>query len=319
MKGFMTRHHRTVAQVNMMVRKGCLTVTIISLLNVIMCSLAPWGRAEERVYPHWTGKHCTECHLEEKIPELRFDGDVVRVCNRCHQAAAPCTTVHVSTFISPEDASAVTIPADWPRHDSTVTCLTCHAVTLQMYADAAGEQVSNPTFLRAGEQGSGLYRFCFNCHREHLFQKINPHQGTSGAEGQLFCFRCHTGKLSTGFETCFEASLKTKSNALCTGCHWQVTTNGHTVHDTLAPDKLKASKDALGKLEQDGLELPLADGSMHCATCHNPHPKGIIGRKDAAIGAGEKYFLRIPDKLVLCGACHSDKTVDEYIKLFKDN
>ena len=312
----MTRHHRTVAKVYMMVRKSCLTVIIISLFNVLMCSLSPsGGGAEERIYPHWTGKHCSECHVEEKIPELRFGGDVVRICNRCHQSAAPCTRVHVRSSASPE-ASAVTVPPDWPRSDSKMTCLTCHAVPLQMYADAAGGKEKNAYFLRGSEPGD-VYRFCFNCHPEQLFQKTNPHEGSVYPADHLFCFRCHTGSLTTGFETCFEASLKTKSSALCTGCHWQVTTTGHKVHEQPARDALRASDGALAQLADAGLELPLAEGSMHCATCHNPHPRGIIGRKEAAIGAGEKYFLRIPDNLVLCGVCHRDKPVDEYIMRFK--
>lgn len=300
-----------------MVRKSCLTVIIISLFNVLMFSLAPWGGgAEERIYPHWTGKHCTECHVEEKIPELRFGGDTVQICSRCHQAAAPCTEMHISTFAQ-ADAEGTEIPPDWPRRDARITCLTCHAAPLQMYADAAGVKGKNPYFLRSGAQGTEIYRFCFNCHRELAFQKINPHEGIPGAEGQSFCFRCHTVGLNTGFETCFEASLKTKRSALCTGCHWQVTTNGHTVHNNLTSDMLEADQDALRTLEQEGLELPLADGSMHCATCHNPHPPGIIGRREAAIGAGEKFFLRIPESRVLCGICHGDKPLDDYMERFK--
>ena len=71
-------------------------------------------------------------------------------------------------------------------------------------------------------------------------------------------------------------------------------------------------------LEQEGIDLPLPDGRMHCTTCHNPHPPGIIGRKEAAAGAGEKYFLRISDAQTLCGACHADGSVDQKIQLFRE-
>ena len=43
---------------------------------------------EEMVNPHFTGTHCGECHLEDaprgKGAPLQFNGDSVRLCNRCH-------------------------------------------------------------------------------------------------------------------------------------------------------------------------------------------------------------------------------------------
>jgi hypothetical protein len=71
------------------------------------------------------------------------------------------------------------------------------------------------------------------------------------------------------------------------------------------------------RLEDEGIELPLADGRMHCATCHNPHPKGIIGRKEAAIGAGEQQFLRISSVHDLCRVCHKEESIEEYSERFQ--
>ena len=110
--------------------------------------------------------------------------------------------------------------------------------------------------------------------------------------------------------------MKTKSPSLCIGCHGNLT-KAHIVHEQLGRDNLSANKAALHKLEQEGIELPLADGRMHCATCHNPHPKGIIGRKEAALGAGEKYFLRIPRTHDLCVVCHTDESIEEYMQRFQ--
>ena len=93
----------------------------------------------------------------------------------------------------------------------------------------------------------------------------------------------------------------------------------HFVHEALEADAFKANEAALLKLDEEGIELPLVDGRMHCATCHNPHPKGIIGRKKAAIGAGEKHFLRIPKDYDLCGVCHTEKSLEEYIQRFQQN
>ena len=100
------------------------------------------------------------------------------------------------------------------------------------------------------------------------------------------------------------------------GCHGNLP-KVHSVHEQLGRDTMNAHVAALHKLEQEGIELPLADGRMHCATCHNPHAEGIIGRKEAALGAGEKYFLRTPSANDLCVACHTDEPAEKYMQRFQ--
>jgi hypothetical protein len=89
------------------------------------------------------------------------------------------------------------------------------------------------------------------------------------------------------------------------------------LHEQLGASILEKYEMPLLRLEDEGIELPLADGKMHCATCHNPHPKGIIGRKEAAIGAGEKQLLRIPDVHDLCMVCHTEDSIEEYSQRFR--
>ena len=207
-----------------------------------------------------------------------------------------------------------TIPPEWPRSEAVMTCLTCHAVQVQMYVNAIAEK-ENRNFLRGVFPGD-LINFCFNCHDRERFQKANPHQGSMTNENKSFCYRCHTGDLPSGFDICFEASLKTKSPSLCLGCHGNVSTE-HMVHEQLEAVSLEKYEAPLLRLEDEGIELPLAEGRMHCATCHNPHPKGIIGRKEGAIGAGEKHFLRISSVHDLCMVCHQEESIEEYIQRFQ--
>ena len=53
---------------------------------------------EEIVNPHWTGKDCIECHVEEsprgKGAPLKFGGDSVKLCNRCHETEFARTDIH---------------------------------------------------------------------------------------------------------------------------------------------------------------------------------------------------------------------------------
>jgi cytochrome c553 len=59
------------------------------------------------------------------------------------------------------------------------------------------------------------------------------------------------------------------------------------------------------KMEEElRIVLPLdTNGKTTCATCHNPHEKGVISAESpAATGAGSKYRLRLLEPP--CVACH---------------
>ena len=292
----------------------CSVLVLACAIIVSRMILSSPALATEVINPHWTGKDCAECHLAEKIPQLRYDGDITQLCNRCHRKEPPvCTAVHrKNSMLTPVMQDA--LPPGWPRPEAGITCLTCHAVTEQMHVNATAEK-ENRNFLRTAEP-EDLVSFCFNCHDRDRFQKTNPHRDSFFGESQSICYRCHTGGLATGFEICFEASLKTKSPSLCLGCHGNISSE-HMLHEQLGAETLEKYEVPLLRFEDEGLELPLADGRMHCATCHNPHPKGIIGRKEAAIGAGEKYFLRIADVHGLCRVCHGEESIEEYLQRFQ--
>jgi hypothetical protein len=289
-------------------------INLILLIAILTTVPVLAEAVPEQINPHWTGKHCAECHVEDKTSKLRYGGDIVGLCNRCHgDVPSVCTKVHITGRSLPEIIK-VTVHGDWPLMDSRMTCLTCHEVQLQMYGE--GDKEVNRNFLR-GDKPATLGTFCFICHNEGHFQKTNPHQLSAVERDGLPCFRCHTQDLVTGFETSFKASVKTENPSLCIGCHWTLGKE-HIDHVLLTPDKLAEKTGILQELEQGGIDLPLPGGRMHCATCHNPHPPGIIGRKEAAGGAGEKFFLRISDTQKFCRICHPDGTVDEKIKRFQE-
>ena len=143
----------TVGECRLLFSAGCFVSVI---LTVILISIVVTADATV-VNPHWTGKHCAECHVEDKAPELRYEGKVVELCNRCHgEVPSACTKVHI-TDSGLSDTKKITIPEDWPLRDEKLTCLTCHAVQLQMYGNAA--EVENSTFLR-GDKPETLGTFC---------------------------------------------------------------------------------------------------------------------------------------------------------------
>jgi predicted CXXCH cytochrome family protein len=75
------------------------------------------------------------------------------------------------------------------------------------------------------------------------------------------------------------------------------------------PDFLKASVPERARAQH--AELPLDGERIFCGTCHNPHEKGVIQRREAAAGAGEEYFLRLDGGYPLCVTCHKDKELKQ--------
>ena len=70
----------------------------------------------------------------------------------------------------------------------------------------------------------------------------------------------------------------------------------------------KPSDEVLSRIkqmeDQHGIILPLnGEGMISCATCHNPHEKGVIPDiRAGAKGAGEDKRQRLEEKM--CIKCH---------------
>ena len=75
------------------------SVTLLTIFCIRIGSAFPQNDIqEEMVNPHWTGKDCIECHVEEyprgKNAPLKFGGDSVKLCNRCHETEFARTDIH---------------------------------------------------------------------------------------------------------------------------------------------------------------------------------------------------------------------------------
>ena len=70
------------------------------LILQLFLLFTPWDSlfALEVVNPHWTGQHCSECHLEdnplEKGVSLRNNGNVIKLCTRCHNGNTALAEIH---------------------------------------------------------------------------------------------------------------------------------------------------------------------------------------------------------------------------------
>jgi predicted CXXCH cytochrome family protein len=264
--------------------------------------------ASEVINPHWTGKHCRECHTAETGRTLQFEGDIIQVCNRCHQTDYARTDIH-PVAVEPPDKIRQKIPSGWPLQKGKITCLTCHDALPQMKENAT-IKVVNPLFLR-GAPYQSINDLCFTCHPRESYQKTNAHQQLD-AEGTIIeerCLYCHQSLPDPQqAENIADVSFITKRAMLCKGCHgdkWNVHP-ARSDHLVKIPDAM--AEEVFGAHDSNsGAYLPFYDDAIFCGTCHNPHQEGVLKRKEAVAGAGEKYFLRLNGGKELCVTCHRDK------------
>lgn len=178
---------------------------------------------------------------------------------------------------------------------------------------------------------------CFKCHIKSKFTKCDPHTqlDESGNIINDKCLYCHQEKPDekTADFTVNpdDITFNRDPEMLCLGCH---TKKYYLAHPVNAAHLIKPSAEMLSMMKKTqelyGIVLPLNYfGEIMCATCHNPHEKGVIpGEREAAGGAGEEDRIRLPGqaegsasaggkeqymtrvmsfKSRICMACHKDK------------
>ncbi|MEI6127063.1 MAG: cytochrome c3 family protein [Pseudomonadota bacterium] len=280
---------------------------------------APAQAADEApqgpVNPHWTGKNCIECHTEEspkgRGAPLKFAGDPVALCARCHKTGLSCTDIH-PVGVAPTPDMEPIFPRQWPLQNGKVSCLTCHDVLCQMSENSAAK-AANFKFIR-GAPYESLTDFCFICHRKEQYKKTNPHtiQFQGDRINEDSCLFCHQSLPDPDLnKNIGEVSFKGELLSYCINCHPEQK-QSHPAqgnHMVRLPD---AMKDSLSlQLTENSIDFPLDNGTIICSTCHNPHQKGVLHRKEAQPGAGEPAFLRRSRGYELCVSCHTDKRPKE--------
>jgi len=293
-----------------------MTLLCLITLSWGMVTAVSAGETQQQIVnPHWTGKYCAECHLEDnpqgKEAALRFNGDSVKLCNRCHETEFARPDVH-PVGVALAEGMEKTIPETFPLDNGKLSCLTCHDVIPQMKEDFV-LKTTNRKFIR-GAPYEALSTFCFYCHKQEEYQKTNPHKqldegGNIVKERCLFCHQSVPDPLQV--RDIRDVSFKTTLSQYCVNCHFQQKTAHPARADHLVaiPDFLKAYVPERARAQH--AELPLDGDLIFCGTCHNPHEKGVIQRREAAAGAGEEYFLRLKGGYPLCVTCHKDKELKQ--------
>ncbi len=310
--------------------KHLLPVVFLPIIVVIFSSVQlfaqPITRLDETVRKgdalspdiniHFTGKYCNECHL--KSPKkggdifLRHGNDFIQTC-RCHGYSAG-TYIHPVDIFPTADKLAI-MPATFPLQDGKMTCLSCHDIALQCYRDPKTAQ-RNKTFLR-GAPYSSRTALCYQCHQISKYNRRDPHNQLD-QNGEIIeekCLYCHESKPDEQHATYSGSGIHAevvtligKLDVLCYRCHYKQS-HHHPINAEHFKQPPAAIADNMKRTEKrHGIILPLdKEGKITCATCHNPHERGVIppGRP-AAKGAGEKYRLRLPGRSgQICQGCHN--------------
>ncbi len=268
---------------------------------------------------HFNEMYCTECHMQIPVKGgetfLRFNEDA-QTC-RCHGYTTETYTHPVG--MPPSAAIKENMPPDLPLAEGKITCNTCHAIAMQCNA---GQQTrrSNKQFLRFYSPKSRT-ALCYQCHKKTDYERLSPHRqlDENGKIIEVKCLYCHKFKPDEKTATLekqrsdtpgtveFVAELST----LCFRCHFRQTKQHIiTVNHLLVkpPPKIRANMRLSEKMRW--IILPLDDaGSLTCATCHNPHERGVIpAASPGAKGASEKSRLRVTLKNnKICKACHGKR------------
>lgn len=278
---------------------GRLTPAYLELATVARC-----------VNPHWSSYLCLSCHKDKPKsgePNLLGDGDINAVCNRCHKSKYARAEIHP---VGIKPSKLISIPEDFPLQNGKLTCETCHISNLKPGAPCTHpDRRQNPNFLRRHDLSR--HSFCFLCHTVETYQRLNPHENQIDQNGKIIedrCLFCHASRPDLNILGLKNVDFIVKNpDEYCIGCH----PGYNRTHPAGGYHLVKPSETVLIALktsvERIGVELPLYNGRIICATCHNPHQEGVIKIPASAEGSQRQNKLRLMPGIMQCIGCHLDK------------
>jgi hypothetical protein len=137
--------------------------------------------ADDAVDPHWNKTTCQSCHIEADptAGNLQFQqSDVETICESCHSSRGGAISCRHNSDIPVGDIAALEGHTSFLK-DGNIVCTTCHDLTLQCLNPSRSYSYVNPTLLRDKKSRNGA-DYCYQCHEESNYEKLNPHQGVAG-------------------------------------------------------------------------------------------------------------------------------------------
>ncbi|MDH5572979.1 MAG: hypothetical protein OEY89_14540 [Gammaproteobacteria bacterium] len=274
--------------------------------------------------PHWNEKRCHGCHKgKPQKNKLRLENkDTDSLCNNCHVIMTNHITAHPVDSDVPEKMLE-RMPEQFltklnqvrlkGKQLNKLGCISCHDVVKQCYKSGFVDKDINPMFIREGPYRSRS-GFCYQCHNKQAYQRLNAHDQITDT-GQWLndkCLLCHEKVPQQDSDGNRDIELKVKDNFIdiCLNCHqWNPHPGGNMpfkggggpMHLVVPSRQINEQRKKMMDLHQVNLPLENNTGKVYCATCHNPHERGIIKDVRNAKGADEPKRLRTKN---ICENCH---------------
>lgn len=279
-----------------------------------------WIRFNDIPDPHWARDRCLACHSRK--PEgsqlhLR-NNNIGDLCDACHSGRIDHSYVHPSGVQVQNAGMRERMPAEFRDNlkGGRLSCSTCHDIIAQCLRSRRAERSRNPLFFRQGPYQGDRTALCYKCHDKTKYRRLNAHDQVTD-EGQIkkqTCLICHdkTKNLENA-NSIEEVGFHVKGSLvrICSSCHTVLPhpSSGFSFtqkaqepnHLIVPPARVRQNMRDSERENQVVLPLDPNTGKIFCATCHNPHEKGVIKNVAAAKGADERKRLRTEN---ICINCH---------------
>jgi hypothetical protein len=192
----------------------------------------------------------------------------------------------------------------FPLYDGKIVCLTCHIE----------DHLGSVNLLRKGPYVDRR-AFCFKCHADENYAKIDPHimldaRGNDLSAGERpVCLFCHSVKPNPATDRSENILFTADVAFLCWRCHPPMAKAEFFEEHFLVTPTMEMRRFMEKQEQQLQITLPLAPRDrITCSTCHNPHQKDVILYGPSSSGADTLHRLRLPSNKI-CLFCH-DINVD---------
>lgn len=273
--------------------------------------------------PHWNNNSCEVCHYQSeniKKNSLRKK-DIGGICLSCHNARYDHRYIH-PVDVKPSGQMLARMNGSYKeslkKSMGKVSCTTCHDILLQCKNNENRNKFTNPKFFRLGPFKSRSQP-CYFCHDRTQYKRLNPHDqiDSNGKIKKNKCKICHAGSVDDLINADNIDQVKFHAAddnlvSMCWGCHvWTPHPGGQFSffknkagpnHLIVPPIAILKSLKTKERSSQTLMPLEPATGKIFCATCHNPHQKGVVKNKLADKGANRKHRLRVSN---ICNTCHN--------------